>query len=230
MTRAPRPTQLPLDLPHDASFDADDFFVTASNEAAYARIAAWPDWTGIGLALVGPPGSGKSHLASIWAGMADARTVRCEDLDVDTVFALAPGGAVVIEDAPSSRLDERALFHLMNLAAQSGASLLITTHVSPPAWSVTLPDLATRLRALAEVSLQAPDDALLRAVTVKLFADRQVLVDEALVSYLLSRSERSLAAVRALVERLDRRALAEHARLTRAFAARVLRGTGPREE
>jgi chromosomal replication initiation ATPase DnaA len=218
-----RSTQLPLDLPHAASFGDDDYFIADSNEAAYALIDTWPDWTGRLQTLIGPVGSGKSHLAAIWSRLADAPILKCAELNAHNVLAMHEVGALVLEDAPGDELDETALFHLLNLIADTGGSLLLTTHRSPATWTVTLPDLATRLRSLPVTHLEAPDDALLRAVLVKLFADRQVTVDEALVSYILSRTERSLAAIRNVVQQLDQSALAEKAAITRPFAARILR-------
>jgi len=218
------PRQLALALPHAESFAREDFLTGAPNEAALAMIERWPDWPDRALALVGPEGAGKSHLAAIWAETAGARRVSARALgQTDLIGALATG-ALVIEDAPA-RLDERALFHLLNLIREEEACLLITARAAPARWGVALPDLASRLRALPTVTLSAPDDALLRAVLVKLFADRQLGVDSSLVSYLTTRIERSFAAARAAVETLDREALRMQRPVTRALAAELLRET-----
>jgi len=218
------PRQLALALPHAESFAREDFLTGAPNEAALAMIERWPDWPDRALALVGPEGAGKSHLAAIWAETAGARRVSARALgQTDLIGALATG-ALVIEDAPA-RLDERALFHLLNLIREEEACLLITARAAPARWGVALPDLASRLRALPTVTLSAPDDALLRAVLVKLFADRQLGVDSSLVSYLVTRIERSFAAARAAVETLDREALRMQRPVTRALAAELMRET-----
>ena len=218
------PRQLALALPHAESFAREDFLTGAPNEAALAMIERWPDWPDRALALVGPEGAGKSHLAAIWAEIAGARRVSARALGETNLIGALATGALVIEDAPA-RLDERALFHLLNLIREEEAYLLITARVAPARWSVALPDLASRLRAVPTVALSAPDDALLRAVLVKLFADRQLGVDSSLVSYLVTRIERSFAAARAVVETLDREALRMQRPVTRALAAELLRET-----
>jgi chromosomal replication initiation ATPase DnaA len=216
------PRQLALALPHAESFAREDFLTGASNEAALAMIERWPDWPDRVLALVGPEGAGKSHLAAIWAEIAGARRVSARALGETDLLAALATGALVIEDA-SAALDERALFHLLNLIREEEGFLLITAQAAPARWGVALPDLASRLRAVPTVALSAPDDALLRAVLVKLFADRQLGVDTALVSYLTTRIERSFAAARAAVEALDREALRMQRPVTRALAAELLR-------
>ena len=220
------PRQLALALPHAESFAREDFLTGAPNAAALAMIERWPDWPDRTLALVGPEGAGKSHLAAIWAEIAGARRVSARALGETNLMGALATGALVIEDAPARLIhapDERALFHLLNLIREEEAFLLITAQTAPARWPVALPDLASRLRAVPTVALNAPDDALLRAVLVKLFADRQLGVDSSLVSYLTTRIERSFAAARAAVEALDREALRMRRPVTRALAAELLR-------
>jgi chromosomal replication initiation ATPase DnaA len=222
------PRQLAFDLARPPAMGREDFLVSPANEAALLLIDRWPAWPSPVVALVGPPGSGKSHLAAIWAATARAAMIRASELDEARVPALAAAGAVLLEDAPGEHLDERALFHLINLVREAKASLLIASRDDPARWRIALPDLASRLKAATAVAIEAPDDALLRAVLVKLFADRQVQVDEATVGYLVSRMHRSLGEARDLVAEIDRRALAEGAPVTRPFIARLLgeRGQG----
>ena len=215
------PRQLALALPHAESFARVDFLIGASNQAALGMIERWPDWPDRALALVGPEGAGKSHLASIWADIAGARRVSARALGETNLPAALATGALVIEDA-SARVDERALFHLLNLMRQEEAFVLITARTMPASWSVVLPDLASRLRAVLAIELKPPDDTLLRAVLVKLFADRQLAVDESLIGYLATRIERSFAGARAAVEQLDREALRQQRPVTRALAAETL--------
>jgi len=215
------PRQLALALPHAESFARDDFLIGASNEAALATIERWPDWADRVLALTGPEGAGKSHLAAIWAEKAGARRVSARALgETDLLHALATG-ALVVEDE-SDELDERALFHLLNLVREEDGYLLLTARMLPATWGVALPDLASRLRAVPVVTVSAPDDALLRAVMVKLFADRQLAVDESLIAYLAARIERSFAGARAAVDDLDREALRQKRPVTRALAAELM--------
>ncbi len=215
------PTQLALALPHAESFARDDFLVGSSNADALALIERWPDWPDRVLAVAGPEGAGKSHLAAIWAEIAGARRVSARALGETDLLQELATGALVIEDA-AAPLDERALFHLLNLVREEEAFLLITARTKPANWDVALPDLASRLRAVPVVAVSPPDDGLLRAVMVKLFTDRQLAVDETLVGYLAARIERSFVGARAAVEELDREALRRKRPVTRALAAEML--------
>jgi chromosomal replication initiation ATPase DnaA len=214
------PRQLALALPHAESFARDDFLTGTSNADALATIERWPDWADRVLALTGPEGAGKSHLAAIWAEKAGARRVSARALGETDLLGSLATGALVVEDA-SAELDERALFHLLNLVREEDGYLLLTARSAPATWGVALPDLVSRLRALPVVTVSAPDDALLRAVMVKLFADRQLSVDESLIAYLATRIERSFAAAREAVAQLDREALRQKRGVTRALAAEM---------
>jgi len=214
------PRQLALALPHAESFARDDFLTGTSNADALATIERWPDWADRVLALTGPEGAGKSHLAAIWAEKAGARRVSARALGETDLLGSLATGALVVEDA-SAALDERALFHLLNLVREEDGYLLLTARSAPATWGVALPDLVSRLRALPVVTVSAPDDALLRAVMVKLFADRQLSVDESLIAYLATRIERSFAAAREAVAQLDREALRQKRGVTRALAAEM---------
>jgi chromosomal replication initiation ATPase DnaA len=217
------PRQLVLALGHAESFAREDFLEGPSNRAALALIERWPDWPAPAMALVGPEGSGKSHLASIWAEASGARVLAGRLLgEVDLPAALATG-ALVVEDLEPAGFDERALFHLINLAREQGAFMLFTARQPPAGLQVGIRDLASRLRALPAVTLEPPDDALLRALIVKLAADRQIAVDAALVNYLANRIERSFAAARAVVKRIDQEAMRQHRPVTRALAAELFR-------
>ena len=221
MTQAPR--QLALALGFRERFGREDFLGGPSNATALALIERWPDWPAATMALVGPEGSGKSHLAAIWARAAGARAIAAHAITAADVPTALATGALVVEDLRAGVGDEAALFHLLNLAREQGAFVLITARSAPSGWTIGLRDLASRLRALPVVTLAPPDDALLRAVLVKLFADRQLAVDESLINYLTSRIERSFAAARAIVEELDREALNHKREVNRALAADLLR-------
>jgi chromosomal replication initiation ATPase DnaA len=221
-----QPRQLAFALPHAESFTRDDFLEGPANAAGLALIDSWPDWPNRVMLLVGPEGSGKSHLASIWAEQAGARSTSAHTLTAGAVPSGLATGALVVEDLRSSDVDERALFHLLNLAREEGAFVLITARTPPSAFQIELLDLRSRLRALPTVSLLPPDDHLCRALIVKFCADRQLAVDEAVVSYLTTRVERSYAAVRTAVEFLDTEALRLGRPVTRALAAELLRGDG----
>ncbi|MXQ13264.1 DnaA ATPase domain-containing protein [Microvirga makkahensis] len=216
------PKQLIFDLALDPRFGAEDFLVSPSNEQAYSLIETWPDWPDTILLLIGPRGSGKSHLASIWASNAHAWTVDAREITHDNVPHLISNGALAIEDMDGAGRDEAALFHLLNLARERGASVLITSETPPDRWGLRTPDLLSRLRLAPSVSLDAPDDALLKAVLVKLFVDRQLVVDTSVVDYISLRIERSLAKASELVALLDKEALSRGRRVSRAIAAEIL--------
>lgn len=213
--------QLAFDLPASAAMTRADFFVSPSNALALQTVEAWDGWPGRKLVLVGPEGSGKSHLARIWAGMTDGVILSASDLSKVAVATLADR-SVVIEDAEHvSPADEAALFHLHNVVTPSGA-LMLTAATPPRDWGLGLPDLVSRLQSAAVARLDSPDDALLSAVLVKLFSDRQVAVATSLIPYLVGRMHRSIGAARGLVAALDAAALAGRQPITRALAGEVL--------
>jgi chromosomal replication initiation ATPase DnaA len=227
------PKQLALDLPLDPRFGREDFLVSPSNERAYGLIERWPDWPDTILLLAGPKGSGKSHLASIWAAEAHGWTVDAFEVTMERVPHLISNGALAIEDLDQGALggaDEPALFHLLNLARERRAFVVVTTSVPVAELQIRTPDLKSRLRLAPSVSLDPPDDALLRAVLVKLFVDRQLVVDTTVVDFLALRIERSLAAAADVVAALDREALSRSRRITRPMAAELLGRAAGTEE
>lgn len=217
------PRQLALALGHAASFAREDFLAGPSNAAALTIVTRWPDWGALNLLLIGPEGSGKTHLASIWAADAGARVISARLLDDVSVPTALVTGALVVEDLAPGDFSERALFHLLNLARAERAYVLLTARSAPSGWVLEVPDLVSRLREIPAVTLAPPDDVLLRAVLVKLFADRQLAVDESLLSYVTARIERSFAAAQAIVADLDREALRQQRPVTRALAGELLR-------
>ena len=217
-----RTRQLALDLPLAPRFGAEDFLVSPSNESAYGMIESWPDWPAPALIVVGPRGSGKSHLAAIWAERAGARVVSGAGLALADPPALAAAGAVLVEDADRVGRAESQLFHLFNLLRETGGSLLLTAQSAPDQWGVATADLLSRLRLAPMAAVSPPDDALMRAVLVKLLVARQLVVDTALVDYVALRLDRSLDAARRFVAALDREALSRGRRITRAIAGDVL--------
>lgn len=219
-----KPTnQLALLLPVEPRFGRDDFLVSPSNEAAWDMFERWPNWPGRMLLLLGPTGSGKSHLGAIWAQRAHARVVGAADLGGADLAALAASGPLLLEDADRLQGLEAELFHLINLVREREGALALTARNWPDSWGLTTKDLLSRLRLAPAIEIGEPDDALVRAVLVKLFIDRQLVVDTSVVEYLALRIERSLAAARAVVQILDREALAHARPVTRPMAAEVLR-------
>jgi chromosomal replication initiation ATPase DnaA len=221
--------QLAFDLPHRAALGREDFLVSSANEQAVLLIDHWPNWLNPALLLIGPPGSGKTHLAHVWRNMSGAALCSADDVTVATVPELLSLSALVVEDLPGAALDETALFHLLNLARESKSFLLLTSRLYPASWSLSLKDLASRLNAVPPAALREPDEALLRGILVKLFNDRQIAVDETAIAYMVTHMERSAGAARALVDLIDRRSLQEGAAVNRSFIARILQKTVPDE-
>lgn len=224
------PSQLVLDLPHRQALGAEDFFVGPSNALAVELVDAWPKWPHAAAVVVGPKGSGKTHLAHVWQLRSGAQLLSAADLHEDNVPNPEVRQALVIEDIDRGFGDERALFHILNLARESQFSVLMTAVRPPGELQITLPDLRSRLRAVPVVSIDMPDQTLLKAVLVKLFEDRQLLVEPHVVSYLTARMERSLEAANRLVEAIDGLALAQKRPITRAVASQALKGLGDGED
>ncbi len=212
------PRQLVLPLPTRVLLGREDFYVAASNRAALEAIEAWPQWLGGMLAVIGPEGSGKTHLAHLFANRAAA------------AFWPGAGTHLIVEDADrlvGGVATEEALFHAFNRAAAHGGSILFTARTPLAGWQVALPDLRTRLNTVTTIDLTSPDDILLRAVLMKLFADRQIDPERAadVAAWLLPRMDRSLASAKAIVEALDARSMTEMRRIDTRLAAEILNPT-----
>ena len=209
--------QLPLDLLLPTRLDRDDFLRAPANAAAFDIVEAWPAWPDRIVVLTGPPGAGKSHLGAIWAARAGATPDTPAAAEADRLQ-----GPILLDDADRLAWPEPAFFHLLNRIREGSGWLLATAKTPPARWGLRTPDLVSRLRLAPLVAIGAPDDRLMWAVLVKLFADRQIAVEETLLAYLVPRLARSLGEARAVVAALDRAALAGNRRLTRAVAAAVL--------
>jgi len=214
------PSQLPFDLPYRPALGRADFIVSDCNAAALGWIERWPTWPTRTLVLYGPPGSGKTHLAELWRRRSGAPLIVGQELGGRDPTTLAAGTGVAVDDAETA--PERALLHLYNCCAEAGASLLLLARTAAAAWPIALPDLASRLRAAHAVAIELPDDALLAAVLVKHFRDRQVRVPPSVIAYLVPRMERSFAGTAALAHRLDRLALGAGGPITLKLARLAL--------
>ncbi len=214
--------QMLLDLGHRAALGREDFLVAPSNRDAVAWIDLWPNWPAPGIAIYGPEACGKTHLAEVWRARSDARRVTPADIAGRDAPAILAGALTVVIEHADRCTDERALLHLFNYVAAQGGSLLLTASTPPVQWRLGLADLRSRLTALPAIAVGAPEDALIEAVMVKQFADRQVRVSPDVIAYLVPRLERSLATVRAVVAALDAAALAERRAVTVPLARQIL--------
>ncbi len=214
--------QRAFDLPVRTGFGAADFLVSDCNREAFELIERWPDWPSPALVLHGPSGSGKTHLAHLWCERAGAALISGKAVDA---AALPDAAALAIDDAEQAQ--EEPLLHLYNSALERGASLLLTLPGPPASMLIALPDLASRLRALPMAGIAPPDDAVLGAVLLKHFADRQIVVRPGVIAYLIAHIERSFAAAASVAARLDEAALAAARPITIKLAREVLGASGP---
>jgi len=219
-------TQIPIDLAGPPSFEAADFVPTPANETAARFLDLWPDWGNVGAILVGPAGAGKSHLATMLAARIDGATLLplC-DLTEDHLQTHGNAALLVLDHEDGKPFDETALFHLINHFRQADrptARLLILARNAPQEWGATLPDVLSRLAAFDLVRIDQPDDFSLEVLLQKLFADRQVTIDPAVIAYMLRRMPRSYHAAREIVARMDRIGLARKSKLSRTVAAAAL--------
>jgi len=210
--------QLPLALPTEERFEREEFLVGEANELAYATLEQWPDWPDPVMLLLGPPGSGKTHLASIWAKRAHAWSVVSTDISYRPAAELLASTAVLIEDVDRGLPDEAAFFHLLNIAREKKCFVLLTARTPPGDWGIKTMDLLSRLRLAPRIDLSEPDDALMAGLLVKFFVERQMVVDMQVVDFIRSRIDRSVASVRDFVDALNSESLARKKRITRNLA------------
>ncbi|MFW2587637.1 HdaA/DnaA family protein [Sagittula sp. SSi028] len=223
------PQQLPLPLPAREALGREEFFVSEANAIAVALVEGWENWPARKMVLCGPPGSGKTHLAHVWARLARARLISAEHLPGAQIPELA-NGAVCVEDIEAiagNRPAEEALFHLHNLALAQGHALLLTSQREPAHWPLEVADLKSRVMGAQVARLSEPDDALLTALLVKLFSDRQILPAPDVLAYLARHMPRNYATARRVVTALDAASLAHQRKVTRNMAASVLSTLAP---
>jgi chromosomal replication initiation ATPase DnaA len=221
--------QLTFDLPHRAALGAEDFLVSDCNVAAVKLIDAWPEWTDHVQLLTGPAASGKTHLVRVWQERSGARALSRENFDMAFIEDQPEGTPLVVEDADRAGYDEKALFHLLNLAREKRLFVLLTGRDDPSRWGTVLPDLLSRLNGVPAVDIGAPDEALLRTVILKQFTDRQLDIDPKVLEFLALRVERSLAAAAAAVEAVDQAALASGRKINRQLVMETLKATASAE-
>ena len=221
-------SQLALDFDHRPSLGGEDFLIAPPNAEAVRWLDAWPDWPGPALVIFGPAGSGKTHLAQVFQAKSNARRVTPADLGESQPPAyLGDAPAAILEDAdgvcgPGGENSEEAVLHLYNHLAESGRHLMLTAKQPPARWGIGLKDLASRLNTASQAGIGAPDDALIAAVLVKQFADRQLKIDADVISFMLTRMERSFEAARAMVAAIDALALSQRRNITMPLVRQVL--------
>ncbi len=221
-------TQLVLDLPHAETWDEADFFITSRNEQALRLINSWPDWQTPAAVIFGPSRSGKTYLAKIWERRAKAAFLEASNLAAHVWQE--PYQPLVLEDVDRGAFCETSLFHHLNLAREQGSFILLTARTPPGQWEVALPDLRSRIRSYPAVEIHQPDEEHLAALLLKHFSDRQIEIAPDVITYLVTRMERSMAAAQRLTAHIDKIALSEHRKITRAFAAKVFKELNAAED
>jgi chromosomal replication initiation ATPase DnaA len=212
--------QLLLDLAQRPALGAEDFLISRSNQAAADVIDRWPDWQHASLVVMAPARAGKTHLSNVWRLRSGAMRLDARALSEEDVAHAK--GPLLVEDLHAGIASERALFHLLNLVREHKSSMLLTSRVAPGDLDVRLPDLRSRLRALPVVEISPPDEALLKGVLVKHFADRQLVVEPHVINHIALHMDQSMAAAAAIVAEIDRAAMASHRKVTRALAGEIL--------
>lgn len=217
--------QIPFDFDHRPALGGEDFLVAPSNADAVAWVERWPDWPGPALVIAAPEGAGKTHLAHVFQTQTGARLISVQDLQTDRADGvLMNTPALVLEDVEAflnAGLAEE-LLHLYNLAHEGGVKILMTATSPPARWGIELKDLSSRLNTAPVAQINPPDDALLSALIVKQFADRQLNVDQDVLMYMLARMDRSCAGVRDLIGAVDERALAQKRPITIPLVRQVI--------
>ncbi len=211
--------QIPMAFDAPPSYGCEDFVVSSSNHAAYDQVMAWPQWSAPAMWLCGEAGSGKTHLARIWAAKAQARMGEGA-LPAHSAEAFGQARALLLDNLPIEEHEE-TLFHLLNFVKETRFSLLLVQEKTPAQMEISLPDLASRLRALPVSLIAPPDDLLLQAVMVKQLTDKQLRVAPEVIHYLLRRIDRSCLAVRLAVEHMDRQALEQGRSITLPFVKKI---------
>lgn len=218
--------QLTLNLPVRAALAMEDFFISPSNSTSVEQILNWQDWPGGKLVLIGPHGSGKTHLLHVWAHETGGQIIRANDLTPDDIPKIVSGSKYLavedIDQITGKQQAEQALFHLHNLVLAEGGRLLCSSSTPPAEWTFGLKDLSSRLLASTTATMTIPDDGLMAAILVKQFADRQLDVEPEVIRYLVERMERSFSTAYIAVNMLDELALSEARAVTRPLAKRVL--------
>lgn len=222
--------QLTFDLAHRTALSGEDFLVAPANAEAVAWIDKWPDWPGSTICISGPTGCGKTHLANVFMAKTQAHNLQAHLIDASDInennarSLVESHAALVIDNAHQIANSDReeALFHILNMLNETGHHAILCAQTPPARWKVQLPDLQSRLNALQHVPIQNPDEALLAAVMVKQFSDRQLRIDTAGIDYILPRMERSFSAVNTIVSAIDTLALREHRNITIPLIKKVM--------
>lgn len=213
--------QLIFDLPCYPAIGTEDFFVSKANSLAFEVVQNWANWNDRRVLITGGKGSGKTHLSHVWANLSGAKFIELnnQEQDLSNIKTLIIENIDLIISIPTF---EEKLFHLLNFAKQLDIYVLMTSSVAASRLEVQLLDLSSRLQATEHFPIYPPDDALLSAVLVKQFSDRQINISPSLIEYILKRITRSLSSVSNFVVSLDNLMLKTKKGPSRAMISEVL--------
>ena len=220
--------QLSFSLPKKETLDRDNYFVSQANQGAVSLIEDWINWPSQKLILVGSEGSGKTHLGHLWASEVGATIINATTLMEQQISELSKAPVLVedINEIQRNQPVEIILFHLHNLLHSEGHSLLMTSQILPGRLSFSLKDLQSRIEASTTAKLHPVDDNLLGAILIKMFADRQIYFSDKLLTYVLSRVERSYTAAKLFVEEVDSKAMTESRVIGKKLVRDILEARG----
>ncbi|MEQ8735192.1 MAG: DnaA/Hda family protein [Rhodospirillaceae bacterium] len=216
------PQQIPLELGHRPALGRADFLITEANREAVSWIDSWPNWPAPVVGLHGPSGCGKSHLAAVFSAKANAYFLNVDEIENANPLSLVKAHAALVWDGAEAIVNEPSLFHLFNAVRELGKHFLIVGLTPPSRWPVKLPDLKSRLAGMPLVAMQAPDDATMSAVLIKVFRDRQVDVGPDVIEFVHKRIPRTFSAILTFVDFIDRESLAKNRKISVPFVREVL--------
>ncbi len=222
--------QLALDFPHRPSLGREDFLVSPCNREAVSLVEQWPNWPYFALCIYGPKGSGKTHLANVFASQVANLThfpyripfIRAEQLTTGKSRELFENNRCLVVENLENLRNEEALFHLYNMYRDEGGNILFTAEAAPARLNFRLPDLRSRMNIVPAAEIREPDDELLSALLVKLFVDRQIMPSPELIGYLLRNMRRSFEFARKLVAEIDNISLARKRAVSVSIAKEAL--------
>jgi len=198
--------QLILKFPEHRAYKKEDFYVSPSNQEAYDFITNWPKWIKRIVNIFGPSGSGKSHLSSILKTKTKCLEILANELNENIIFEFKTKEVLIIENF-NEKIPEELLFSLWNIALQDNKYFLINSIKPISFYKFKLPDLTSRVKSSLNIGIKLPSDDLISAIIAKNFSDKQIMVEEKHIDYIIKRIDRSYEKISQFILTLDRYSL-----------------------
>ena len=224
--------QLSLNLKKKGIYEEDDFLVSSSNKEAYKLVNSWPEWRSRKIIIFGDSGTGKTHLSKIWQKNTSAIILNLNQLKKIKFESFFKKKNIFIIENISDFFDkinkkeknnlEKQLLHFYNLIEEKKGYLLLTSLIAPKLWKISLPDLKSRILSSIAVKIKKPNDQLLSSVLVKLFVDKQILIDKKIIKFIVYRSERSFANLENIVNKIDKQSLITKKKININFVKKLI--------